>query len=399
MEPMEDAIVNTKAKAHGLDGRLVEPDWPPLNHDEVRRLLEVFPQIKGPFEVLSESPRPLSAASVVRTRNERVFVKRHAREVRDGEGLREEHRFMAHLNARGVVVPRVFANPRGETAIENGEWTYEVHGIPEGIDLYEDAISWTPFRSAAHARSAGTMLARMHVAARGYEAPARTARPLVAGFSIFAAQDPGAEWDRYVRHRPALREHLQRSGCRDEVLQLLASFHAELLPLLPELAPLWTHNDLHPSNLFWSDESVNAHAAAVIDFGLCDRTNAVHDLAHAIERSVVEWLVLVNDPASPEAVPVHFDHLRAMLEGYEAVRRLSREEAMALPPMLALCHAEFALSETDYFLSVLHSQEKAHMACEGYLVSHARWWHGAGARVLNALRAWTETRLLRTVLQ
>ncbi len=56
--------------------------------------------------------------------------------------------------------------------------------------------------------------------------------------------------------------------------------------------------------------------------------------------------------------------------------------------MLALCHAEFALSETDYFLSVLHSREKAFMACEGYLLSHAHWWHQAGAPVLNALRDW-----------
>ena len=30
--------------------------------------------------------------------------------------------------------------------------------------------------------------------------------------------------------------------------------------------------------------------------------------------------------------------------------------------MTALCHAEFALSEADYFLGVLHSKEKARMA-------------------------------------
>ncbi len=88
--------------------------------------------------------------------------------------------------------------------------------------------------------------------------------------------------------------------------------------VLPQLQPLWTHNDLHGSNLFWSDDGPAAKATAVIDFGLCDRTNAVHDLAHAIERSIVEWLVLVNDPANPESVPVHMDHLWSMIEGYEA---------------------------------------------------------------------------------
>ena len=62
------------------------------------------------------------------------------------------------------------------------------------------------------------------------------------------------------------------------------------------LTPLWTHNDLHPSNLFWSNAGRDAEVTAVIDFGLCDRTNAVHDLAHAIERSMVDWLALINDP-------------------------------------------------------------------------------------------------------
>ena len=127
---------------------------------------------------------------------------------------------------------------------------------------------------------------------------------------------------------------------------------------------------------------------AVIDFGLADRTNAVHDLAQAIERSIVGWLALVEEPLHPERVPVHFDHLHALLDGYESVRPLTHEEAAALAPMTALCHAEFALSETDYFLSVLHSEEKACMACEGYLIAHARWFRGAGSKLLDALRAW-----------
>ena len=45
----------------------------------------------------------------------------------------------------------------------------------------------------------------------------------------------------------------------------------------PALEPLWTHNDLHASNLLWSAGGDNAQAAAIIDFGLADRTNAVHD--------------------------------------------------------------------------------------------------------------------------
>jgi Ser/Thr protein kinase RdoA (MazF antagonist) len=376
-----------------MDGTLVEPDWPPLALDEVHMLLRQYQGCHGPIEILSVSPRPFSAASVVKVNSRRVFVKRHHRDVRDKEGLLEEHRFLEYLWTQGADVPRVLAASSGETAIESGEWTYEVHETPAGIDLYEEAISWTPFRSTGHAHAAGKALARLHRAARGFTVPARKPRPLVASFTIFATKDAAAEMNRYLAARPALANYFQgRRNC-DEALELLASFHAELLPLLPSLAPLWTHNDLHASNLFWSDATDKAQATALIDFGLADRTNAMHDLAHAIERNIVEWLTLVNDPAHPDAVAVHFDHLQALLAGYEQVRRLSAEEAASLAPMTALCHAEFSLSETDYFLSVLHSEDKAPMAGDGWLVGHARWFgSAAGRRLMDALRRWADER-------
>jgi Ser/Thr protein kinase RdoA (MazF antagonist) len=381
--------MSASRKAHGMDGSLVEPDWPPLTLAEVRALLAEFPACAEPIEILSFSPRPFSAASVVATRTGPVFIKRHHRTVRDAEGLLEEHRFLQHLHAHGAPVPRVFSAASGETAIQTGEWTYEVHEAPPGIDLYGDALSWTPFRSAAHAHSAGQALARLHQASQGFAAPRREPRPLVASFTIFAARDPRVEIDRYLTARPALAaDAAVRVQCR-QALQLLAPFHAALLPLLTALPPLWTHNDLHASNLLWTDAGDDAQASAIIDFGLADRTNAVHDLAHAIERNIVEWLVLVEDPAHPEDVPVHLDHLHALLDGYESVRPIAAEEALALAPMTALCHAEFALSETDYFLGVLHSKEHAMMASDGWLVGHARWFRSpAGKRLLDALRQW-----------
>src|ERR1035441_5304671 len=164
----------------------------------------------------------------------------------------------------------------------------------------------------------------------------RKARPLVAGFTILAAKDPWVELERYFAARRALaKDTVTRNNCA-EALELVAPFHAELLPLTDKLEPLWTHNDLHASNLFWSDESADARATAIIDFGLADRTNAVHDLAQAIERNIVECLTLVNDPAHPEDVPIHLDHLDALLDGYESIRPLSIEEAAALAPMATL---------------------------------------------------------------
>lgn len=386
----------TAAKSHGMDGTLVEPDWPPLALAEVRAVLAHFSGLGEPIEILTVSPRPFSAASVVRTAGGRVFVKRHHRTVRNAEGLHEEHRFIRHLIAHGAPVPRVLASIAGETAIEIGEWTYEVHETPDGVDLYEDALSWTPFRSAAHACSAGQMLARLHLAAEGFDAPRRQVRPLVAGFTIFAAQDAGAEAARYLAARPALAGDAATQRECLQALELLAPFHRELKPLLPALKPLWTHNDLHASNLLWSSAHPDARSIMAIDFGLADRTNAVHDIAQAIERNIVEWLDLLPASGHSRGARVHLDHLEALLNGYESVRPLSGEEAAALAPMAALCHAEFALTEADYFLSVLHSEQKARVASHDYLVGHARWFRGRGGRrLLDAIGQWAGARTMR----
>ena len=384
--------MNEVIKAHGLDGTLVDPDWPPLNLSEVRALLRAFPDAGEPLKILSASPRPFSAASVVRTSNEPIFIKRHARAVRDVEGLVEEHRFMEHLRANGINVPRIFETRSGDTAVESGESTYEVHGVPTGVDEYRDAISWTPFRSSEHARSAGEMLARLHRSAESFSAPPRKIRPLVASFTIFASQNAKKGLDQYLTTHPVLAHDASTLEDCAIALDLLAPFHDELKPLLPALNPLWTQNDLHASNLFWSDTGPTAHAASVIDFGLTDRTNAVYDIAQAIERNIVEWLVLTRDPDRGDKVPVHLDHLWAMLDGYQQFRTLGHAESAALAPMLALSHAEFALTEADYFLGVLHSPKNARVATRDYLVGHAKWFRGPGQRkILDPLRQWTET--------
>ncbi|MGD0912543.1 MAG: phosphotransferase [Terracidiphilus sp.] len=382
--------MNGKPKTHGMDGTLVAPDWAPLSPAELRALFTRFPALAGPIEIMTESPRPLSAAGLVKTAAGQVFVKRHARAVRDRQGLAEEHRFMAHLRDRGAGVPSVLADAEGETAIEIGDWTYEVHSAAEGIDLYGEALSWTPFQCSQHAFAAGEAMARMHLAAEGFEAPRRRVQPLVASFTIFAAEKPRVAMEEYLAARSSLAGHAKVRACADEALQLLAPFHARLRPLLPALAPLWTHNDLHASNLLWSESGSGSRVTAIIDFGLSDRTNAVHDLAHAIERNIVEWLVLVANPDEPDAVPVHLDHVEALLAGYESVRLLTVAERAALAPMTALCHAEFALSEADYFIGVLNSDDKAAMAYEGWLVGHARWFHSRAAqRLVEWITEWS----------
>ncbi|MDR3723204.1 MAG: phosphotransferase [Terracidiphilus sp.] len=382
--------MNTTAQVHGMDGELIPSDWPPLTLPELRPLVAEFPACGEPLRILTVSPRPFSSASVVETTAGRIFVKRHARLVRNAEGLIEEHRFMAHLLAHDTQVPQVYATRNGATALERGVWTYEIHSIPTGADLYRETLSWLPFFNPAHARSAGAMMARLHLAADGFDAPARPVRPLVSSFSIFATADPTTELNRYLSARPALDTHAAVRRCANEAFDLLAPFHAELHPLLPSLPALWTHNDLHASNFFWSDESPSAEASAIIDFGLADRTFAVFDIAQAIERGLIGWLSIVSPRAPLDSAEIHFDQIAALLDGYESIRPLSRTEAAALAPTLALCHAEFALTESDYFLGILHAEDKAPYAYDSYLIGHARWFRTAGQKLLDFLRRWAD---------
>ena len=148
--------------------------------------------------------------------------------------------------------------------------------------------------------------------------PAASSRPGICGAGAQAATAGGRASRSLLRDDPAagdgaLYGGAACAGCRcrrtrracDEALDLLAPFHAELLPLCPSLAPLWTHNDLHASNLFWSDASEHAQATAIIDFGLATaptRCTIWRTPSSATLWSGWRWC---NDPSHPDDVPVH----------------------------------------------------------------------------------------------
>ena len=111
--------------------------------------------------------------------------------------------------------------PRAKLQLRSATATYEVHEIPTGLDVYENAVSWTPFRSVDHARSAGEMLARLHLAAQLYDAAPRKPRPLVASFTIFASQNAREALEQYLEARPLLNLHLPTYRDCEEALHLL----------------------------------------------------------------------------------------------------------------------------------------------------------------------------------
>ncbi|MVU80167.1 phosphotransferase [Nocardia sp. ET3-3] len=361
----------TDGRVYGMGfDELVEPDWPALTSAEVDAVLGADAAITW------RSPRPLSATARVRLPDGRdVIVKRLPRTLRDAAALGEEHRFMAHLRAGGIPVPGV------RRSLDHGEFAYEVQELGIGVDAYAGVFSWSPYRSPDESAAAGHMLARLHLAAAGYEAPSRPARPLLAGFTLFSSPDPLAAVARRALERPALGAFLAEHDWRADMERVHLPAYERLRPLLPDLEPLWTHNDWHGTNLLWHDHDV----ASVIDFGLCDRTTAVHDLATAIERSAVDWISIRDGgPAN-----VRFDQVRALLEGYESVRPLTTAERRALPALLPLVHCEYELSEIDYFLGVIPggNAKNAEIAYSDYFLGHTAWWtqYDAGHELLDSV--------------
>jgi Ser/Thr protein kinase RdoA (MazF antagonist) len=384
---------------HGMGKELVEPDWAPLTADEVSAVLSGYDVPTGNDVAASapahpatphtgtvvawSSPRPMSAAGLVRHGTGTVFVKRHHVRVRSASQLAAEHAFATHLRASGLPVPAVWRTPAGRTVVREGDFVYEVHQVAPGIDLYRDAMSWTPYLSTGHARAAGAALARLHQAAAGFTRAARPPAVLTSSCDVITAADPLAEVDAIARRRPGLARYLAGRDWRGDLAREHLPVIRRAAPLLAGLEPLWGHGDWHPSNLTWDSVGPDAEVVAVFDLGLANRTFAVHDLAIALERSTIGWL----DLAETGQAGVDTGGMDALLDGYQAVRPLSPAEASALPEMLPVVHLEYALSEVEYFADVVSSPALADLAYDAYLIGHTRWFAGPdGAAMLDHLR-------------
>jgi Ser/Thr protein kinase RdoA (MazF antagonist) len=357
---------------HGMGREVTEPDWPPLTDDELRGVLGRAgdPGGLGRQPVVTwRSPRPMSAAALVRHGGATVFVKRHHLSVRTPAQLEAEHAFAGHLRMRGQPVPAVLRLADGQSVLRRGDFCYEAHQIADGVDLYRDAVSWSPYASLGHAHAAGAALARLHLAAADFGLPARPAGVLMNSCQVISAADPLAAANQLVAARPALTAYLAGRRWLADFEAWLAPLIRDAAPLLPALPALWGHGDWHPSNLTWTSGAPDARVAGIFDFGLANRTFAVHDLALALERTVVSWLDLPETGTATADLAV----AAVILDGYQTERPLSGAEAAVLPRLLPVVHLEYALSEADYFTGVAVSPANADLAYE-YLIGHARWF-------------------------
>ncbi len=375
-------MTDSSHRVHGLAGDEVAPDWPALTGDEVHALLDAMPQLAPLRQIVWHSPRPLSSACLVQTGGGTVFVKRHHRNVRSGATLREEHDFIAHLRRAGMPLARVLADAHGDTAIERGDWVYEVHEQAQGIDIYRETSSWSPPMRPAHAFTAGQMLARLHRAAEGYAASQRSTHVLVARSELITAVDPAQALATQLGERPGLADYLHGRDWRRDLAALFAPWrHAQ--PALARQPRLWTHGDWHVSNLCWSGAGDDATIATVLDVGLAAANFALFDLATAIERNAIAWLELDAGDAA-----VHGDIALALLAAYRQVRPLDRSDVHLLAELLPVVHVDFALSEVEYFHAITKDPHAADVAYDTFLRGHAAWFSTPpGQALLRALRA------------
>ncbi len=379
LDRVPDALV------HGMLNDLVNPDWPALTDPEVAAVLAHYvgePALPVRTLVTWRSPRPMSAAALVGDQRRSVFVKRHHRRVRSRERLELEHAFVGHLRSRGVATPRVLVAAGGGTVVERGEFIYEVHETAAGLDLYRDVPSWHPFVHPSHARSAGAALARFHRAAADFPAAGSRFGVLVDSAAVLLADDPADAYQRLVTARPDLRVATAPYDVVGDFESVLRAPLESAALRARGLATQWTHGDWHASNLAWSDLSPDAEVASVFDLGLANRTFALHDLAIAIERNVIDWLD-VADAGSPT---VDYGSLDQLLVGYGEHCALSSGDLVTLSVTLPVAHIEFALSEVEYFAAVVDSPENAELAYRSYLLGHAQWFTStSGATLLDYL--------------
>lgn len=356
---------------HGMGTARKEADWPDIKDTELEVVLHHFPRAGTLQAILWRSPRPFSAAAIIRTDHGMLFVKRHGLALRTPRNLEEEHALIRHLKQEGIPVASLLETANGKTMVLHNGWTYEVHDIAVGLDLYQDRTSWTPFFNTGHAYAAGAMLARVHKALKHYNASPRSTRLLVSDDRLIRQPDPLQALDADLHFRPGLASFLhERNWKHDIQTHLIVPYHTNAHAILHAVPRLWTHGDWHASNLLWSAPGSNGAVSSVLDFGLASKSSALFDLATAIERNLISWLDMENG-VTPTA---NLDQLEALLAGYSSITPLSTTDIKALAGILPIVHTDFALSEIDYFFGLLNDRQNATLAYDTYLLGHADWF-------------------------
>lgn len=366
---------------HGMGSDWENKDWAHITVPELHRLQPHYPCLQGNVQILWCSPRPFSSAVLVevtqvlastgQTNLHSYFIKRSHRSFRNAQDILQEHAFLQHLASKDIPVATLIASNCGLTALEMGDWTYEVYEKAVGFDLYVDQQSWTPFFYTEHAAKVGSLLAKLHIAMQDFpESHGRSAHYLVSNQQLLESENIVMAIQQRIENSPELSRYFADKNLDTVFLERIFQTHHKIKHVMQHTAKIWTHNDLHASNLFWSAQSANADITAVIDFGLSDRNSALYDLAITIERNFVDWLAL----AHTSQLKIDEAGLSAFLQAYFAEQH-PQQDFSILPELLKIVHLDFAFSELEYFIGITKNQKHADAAYYDWIIGHVDWFY------------------------
>ncbi|HEY2757433.1 MAG TPA: homoserine kinase [Pseudolabrys sp.] len=219
---------------------------------------------------------------------------------------------MEHLAARGINCPQPVKN-------KQGGMLGRLAGKPAAIVTFLDGL-WIRRPNAAHCAAVGEALARLHL----------------AGADFTMKRPNGLTIDSWS----ALYEHARESG--DSVRPGLCDEIAKELNALEKLWPRELpqgviHADLFPDNVFFLADKLSG----LIDFYFACTDTLAYDV-----------VICLNAWCFEQDHSYNITKGRALLRGYNAVRRLSEAEYTALPVLARGAAMRFLLTRLVDWLAV-----------------------------------------------
>jgi homoserine kinase type II len=219
---------------------------------------------------------------------------------------------MGHLAERGLTCPQPVRD-------RSGAALGRLAGRPAAIVTFLEGIS-VRRPTARHCHAAGEALARLHQAGRDFPMTRPNALSLSGWPRLFAAAEGDAD-----RVAPGLAERIGR-----ELSQLTAAWPVDLPSGV-------IHADLFTDNVLFIGDAVSG----LIDFYFACTDAFAYDLAISLNAWCFEPDGSFNATKG-----------RAMIAGYEAVRRLDATEVDALPTLCRGAALRFMLTRLVDWLNV-----------------------------------------------
>ncbi len=214
---------------------------------------------------------------------------------------------MQHLADRGLSCPLPLAR-------DDGAPYGRLCGRPAALISFLEGM-WLRKPAATHCRELGVALARMHIAGQDFEITRKNALALKGWVDL---------WD-----KSAARADEVQPGLESEITEELALLEDRWPVDLPEGV---IHADLFPDNVFFIGDKLSG----LIDFYFACNDFLAYDLSICLNAWCFE-----KDGA------FNVTKARALIEGYQSVRPLDKDEIEALP---LLCRG----SALRFFLTRLY---------------------------------------------